>query len=389
MKLRLIAAVLALSLCGLLACSSRSTTQSQNGTGTVYLVTQGNTAVSTYTVSLSNGALSSVGATLSTGNSPVALAITPSLNALFIANSGSNNISSYTLSGNAGLTAGSSTATGGTIPMGLAVDPAGKFLFVANEASSNISVFSINGAALSKVAGSPFTTIPGGSTTPTDPVAVAVSPSGKWLYVANQSANNISVFSIASSGALAPVVALPNSAGLGPTGLAIPASGAFLYVANAGSNNVSAFSICDKVVTSCANPNAPDGTLHEVSGSPFPAGQTPVAIAIDPSFGFLYVLDKGSNEVSQYSYATGTGVLTVLSPGTVATGLTPTGFAIIGGATGTNAGNTLTNPQDYMFVANNGASTLSSFALNTTTGQLTTLGLAVTTENNPSAVGAN
>jgi len=388
MKVRLIAAILALALCGLVACSSRSLTQSQSGTATVYLATQGNSEISSYTVALSNGALSAVGAILSTGTTPVAITIPPSVSAMFVANTGSNDITSYSIS-NASLTAGSTTATGGTLPVGLTTDPAGKFLFVANQASSNISVFSINGTALTKVPGSPFTTIPVGTTFSTAPVAVVVSPSGQWLYVANQGSNDISVFSIASSGALTMVTPPPYTTGLGPNGLAITPNGGFLYVANTGSNNVSAFAICDKVVTSCANPNAPDGTLHEVTGSPFPAGEGPIAVAADQSFAFLYVLDKGSNQISQYSYGTGTGVLSVLSPGAVATGQTPVSFVIIAGASGTSAGNTTTNPADYIFVANNGASTLSGFTLNTTTGQLTTLGLALTVSENPSAVGAN
>src|SRR5579871_5811281 len=147
MKVRLIAAILALALCGLVACSSRSLTQSQSGTATVYLATQGNSEISSYTVALSNGALSAVGAILSTGTTPVAITIPPSVSAMFVANTGSNDITSYS---NASLTAGSTTATGGTLPVGLTTDPAGKFLFVANEASSNISVFSINGTALTK-----------------------------------------------------------------------------------------------------------------------------------------------------------------------------------------------------------------------------------------------
>ncbi len=108
--------------------------------------------------------------------------------------------------------------------------------------------------------------------------------------------------------------------------------------------------------------------LREVAGSPFPAGLGPVAIAFDPNFNFAYVVDKGSNTISQYSYGTGNGVLTPLSPATISTGLTPVSIALRVGATGTNIGNTTTNPTDYVYVANSGAGTISIYTLTTSTG---------------------
>jgi len=390
MKLRWITAVLALSLCGLTACSSRSATQIESGSGTLYVATQGDTSIASYTVTLSSGALALVGSAASTGSSPVAIALTPSLNALFVLNSGASSISSYTVDSGGTLAATSATTpTGGSQSLGLAIDPGGKFLFVANQVSSNISVFSINGTTLTKVVGSPFTTIPAGSRLGTDPVALAVSPTGKFLYVANQLANNVAAFSISAAGALAPLGPLPYDVGTAPSGLAVTPSGAFLYVANSGTQNVSGFAICDKVVTSCSNANKPDGTLTQVPGSPFPAGEDPVAVAIDPAFNFLYVLDRGSNQVSEYSFGSGTGILNSLSPGAVSTGVTPVSFVIVAGATGTNAGSTTTEPTDYLYVANNGSSTLSTFSLSTTTGLLDPVGTPLTTTSNPSAVGAN
>ena len=191
-----------------------------------------------------------------------------------------------------------------------------------------------------------------------------------------------------TTGALTRLGASPYTVGTSPSGLAISPNGGFLYVANTGSNNVSAYAICDTVVTSCANVNSPDGTLTAVSGSPFPAGGGPITIAFDPAFSFVYVLDKQSFEVSQYSFGPNNGVLTPLSPPSISTGTTPVSIAITSGATGTDIGNTLTNPTDYVYVANNGASTLSVFTLDTTTGLLNILGTPFTTFGNPSAVAA-
>jgi len=129
--------------------------------------------------------------------------------------------------------------------------------------------------------------------------------------------------------------------------------------------------------------------LTPVSGSPFAAGLGPVAVAADPAFNFLYVLDKQSNQISEYTYASGTGVLTPLSTPNISTGTTPTSFVVISGTTGSNIGNTLTDTTDYVYVTNLGDSTLSVYTLNTTTGVLTQQGQAFTTTVNPVAVAAN
>lgn len=390
MKLRLLTGLLAISVCGLPACTTRGTTAATISTATFYLALQGSSSIQEYEATVSSGLISPVNNPLATGAMPFAMAITPTLDTLFIDNSASDSISAYTINSDGSLTAASGTASTGKTPMGMAIDPAGKYLFVANQGSNNVSVYSINGTALTEVAGSPFTTIPAGTSVATMPTAVVVSGTGNFLYVANDFTGTVAAFSVSPAGVLTPLGQSPYTVGLAPSAVAIPPNGGFLYVANSGSNNVSAFSICDKVTTSCANPSSPDGTLTPVAGSPFSAGIGPVAIAADPSFNFLYVLDKQSNQVSEYSYSTGSGVLSALSTPAVSTGLTPFSLVIISGAIGTNVGNTLTNPTDFMYVANNGASTVTEFSLNTTSGVLTPVGSATTVAGgNPSAVGAN
>jgi 6-phosphogluconolactonase len=247
-------------LLSLMACSTNSTLVN-GGNGLLFVTAQANTTVSVYGINLSNGDLSTVGSSIGTGAAPVAIAITPALDAMFVANSGSNDISSYTTNSDGSLTAVSGTTKAGTTPMGLAIDPAGKFLFVANQGSSTVSAFTIGtGGALTAVPGSPFTTIPIGLSYPngTLPAGVAVSGSGKFLYVANQLANFVSVFSINStSGALTASGVAFYATGDSPSGLGISPNGGFLYVMNAAatSNNVSAFAVCDIVVTSCINPS--------------------------------------------------------------------------------------------------------------------------------------
>ena len=392
MKFRYLASLLAASLVTLTACSNRNSTITSSGSAVLYLSTQGDSGLEAFSVNLGSGALSLIGSEVSTGTFPAAMALTPSFDALFVANKGSNDISTYTLNSDGTLSASSSTTKAGTTPVALAIDPGGKYLFVANQGSSDISVFSISGSTLTEIANSPFSTIPVGQTLPTDPSGVVVSPSGNFLYVSNSLSGTVSAYSI-TSGSLSVLGASPYTVGTAPSGMAITANGAFLYVANTGSNTVSAFSMCDKVVTTCVDPNHPDGTLTLIAGpagaQAFPAGQAPVAVAADPAFDFLYVLDKGSNQVSCYSFGSGTGVLTNLPVPVVSTGTTPLSLVVVSGATGSNVGNTTTNPTDYVFVANNGSSTLSVYTLSTANGVLTPLAQAFATKTNPSAVAAN
>src|SRR5580698_11069955 len=246
MKLRflpiLLLPVLALSL---ISCGT-NTALNNAGAGLLFVTAEANTPISAFVVNLHPGVLAGNRDSVCPGGGPAAIAIAPSLDALFVANSTANSISSYSISSFGGLTEISGTTPVGTTPMGLAIDPAGKFLFVANEGSSSISVFSISGTTLTAVPGSPFTTIPVGLSYPngTLPTAVAVSNSGNYLYVANQLANFISAFAINStSGALTPLGVPYYSEPLGtaPSGLGIQPNGGFLYVMNAGanSNNIS------------------------------------------------------------------------------------------------------------------------------------------------------
>jgi 6-phosphogluconolactonase len=406
MKCRFLVGLLGVSLCGLMACSNRTATTTGIGTGTLWYATQGDSSIWAYTVTLSNGGLTQVGPVQSTDTAPFAIALTPTLDTLFVDNYASQTISSYSIGAGGVLSAGSDSAKTGSAPMGMAIDPAGKFLFVANQGSFNlaqagaepgsISVFSISGTGLTPVAGSPFKTEVPGDVNGSGPVAVVVSASGKFLYVSNNYTGTVTGFTIGSSGALTQFPTPPYIVGTAPAGIAIIPSGAFLYVANSSpvSNNISAFAICDLVVTSCVNPNKPDGTLTPVVGSPFAAGLGPVAIAADPSFKFLYVVNKQSNDISEYTYGSGNGVLSPLSSPIISTGHTPTSMVIISGTTGSNngssnIGNTLTNPTDYVYVTNFGDSTLSVYTLNTTTGILTQLGQAIVTTVNPAAIAAN
>jgi 6-phosphogluconolactonase (cycloisomerase 2 family) len=406
MKFRWFAIVLVLLLVVIsISCSNNNNSSATSGTGFLWLAAQGNTTVQAYTINLSSGSLSLNSNAVVTGNAPSSILITPKADAAFIANSGTSapsspgGISAYTVNSNGTLTV-AETITGVidavpspntdtcANPMGLAIDPGGKFLFVACQGtfsdpnSGAVFVFSISGTSLAPVGVRTPTNF--GSSTGSGAVALAVSASGNYLYVANQFANTVSSFQISSSGGL--TAKNSYSVGISPSAVflsvgqgTIPA-GLFLYVANTGSNNISAFSVCDaQSAFGCSTPN---GVLAQVTGSPFPAQPGPVAIAMDPSAPFLYVADQQANQISQYSWSSGTGALTPLGVPTISAAGQPVSLAIRSGigVTSTTVG------IDYLYVANFNGSSISIYSLNTTNGVLNVLGSPVTTFSQPSAI---
>ncbi len=383
----LVGVVLPVLLLSLGACTT-SSSSTPSGSGALFVATQGDSSVSAYTIDLTAGTLSANGKSVSTGSVPSAMVLAPSGSALFIANSGTNDISSYSVKSDGTLTASSTTPTGGMTPLSMAMDSAGHFLFVANQglqidpASGTISVFAVQDATLTAVPGSPFRVAELGASSGTGPAGVAVTPDGKFLYVSNQFDSTVTSFSVNASGVLTRGLVVP--VGTAPSALAITPNGGFLYVAN--SSTVSGFAICNQVVTSCIDPTAPDGVLTALTGSPFSSGLGPASIVAAPSGKFLFVVDRLSNQVSEYKIATGTGVLTANTQATISTGANPVWAALrVGTTTDATTGGTT----NYLYVAELGASSISIYTFDSTVGTLGRVGPPVSiTEGQPSAVAA-
>lgn len=330
-----------LLVAGILGCGK----QSSNGNGLtpiafLYAVGQGSNTI----IALgeqSTGELGSLGvAAIPTNPIPVALAITPSRNFIYAANSTSNTVSGYSLDHATGSLTPVGTALlpnpTGTNPVGVGVDSKSQFLFVLNQGSNNISVFSIdpNRGLLTEISGSPFTV-------PANPQFLIVSPAAEFLYVAGGTTGQISGFSIASNGSLAAIAGSPFTAGTNPVGLIIDPQGKFLYAADKGNNSVLSFSIQSS------------GALTAVAGSPFSAGTQPVSVAVDNSGTFLYTANFGSNDTSAYKIAN--GVLTQLPGSPYAAG----GSGAVTAALPLFV--TVSTTNQFVFVANSGSRNIMSF----------------------------
>jgi 6-phosphogluconolactonase (cycloisomerase 2 family) len=220
-----------------------------------------------------------------TGKVPLAIAIDPNDNFVFVANSASDSISVYSLDQSTGAlkeVAGSPFTTGAT-PVSLVAR--GSSLFVANQGAATISVYSFD----SKTGALTLSGTP--TATGTNTTSIDSDPAGHYLFVADGTANTVSTFTISTSSISAtPTTAM---AGTMPSNVHVDPKGKYLYVTNSGSNNVSAFSIGDS------------GALTAVSGSPFATGTAPSYSSSNSDSTVLWVANKGSSNVSAYKVSGG------------------------------------------------------------------------------------
>ena len=133
----------------------------------------------------------------------------------------------------------------------------------------------------------------------------------------------IHVFGVNSStGALTEVTGSPFNAGLTPLAFALDPTRRFLYVANEQSQDITGFSV-----------DASTGALTELPGSPIPIGNPPEAIGIDPTGRFLYVSATTTQGQSIYEFTidAAAGVLNAAPGSPQGLFATAFNFAPIGG----------------------------------------------------------
>jgi 6-phosphogluconolactonase (cycloisomerase 2 family) len=220
-----------------------------------------------------------------TGTVPLAIAIDPNDNFVFVANSASNSISVYSLDQTTGAlkeVTGSPFTTGAT-PVSLVAR--GSSLFVANQGAATISVYSFD----SKTGALTLSGTP--TATGTNTTSIDSDPAGHYLFVADGTANTVSTFTI--SGSSISGTATPTMTGTAPSNVHVDPQGKYVYVTNSGSNNVSAFSIDGS------------GGLMAVSGSPFAAGSAPSYSTSSSDGSVLWVANKGSANVSAFKVSGG------------------------------------------------------------------------------------
>jgi 6-phosphogluconolactonase len=182
-----------------------------------------------------------------------------------------------------------------------------KAAYVTNRSSNTVSQFTIGSTG----AVTPMSTA--SVATGANPRSIAVDPFGRFAYVAGYGDNTVSAYVIdPTTKALSPAQGTQANGGVSPTAVSTDPSGRFVFVANygwPGSGTVSAFTI-----------NTASGTLTEVAGSPFTAGNGSNSITVDPTGRFVYVANLLNDTVTAFYIRPNTGVLMQIDADAVTAG---------------------------------------------------------------------
>jgi 6-phosphogluconolactonase (cycloisomerase 2 family) len=198
---------------------------------------------------------------------------------------------------------------------------------------------------------------------------VSSSTATQFAYVANQSDNTISAYTLNSTnGALTQISGSPIPAGIAaPKEFAVDPTARFLYVSPNGGSFFSGLVI-----------NGATGSLTQVPGSPFPqSSSNTFFVTEDPTGRFVYRL-SGSTSISIFSVDPNTGALAPITSLSVGSGLRamaidPKGrFAYVA---------------ECVFGCGNGPASVIALAIDPVTGGLTPLpGAPLPTGSNPFAI---
>jgi len=137
------------------------------------------------------------------------------------------------------------------------------------------------------------------------PSAIAIDPTGKYVYVTDKAQNQVYGYAIANgtSGALTGLVSSPYATGQYPVSITIEPRGKYVYVANYNSQTVSSYSL-----------NLASGSLGASAGSNFTTTTGPTCVTVEPALGiYLYTSDYLNSSVSGGQLSPNTGALSAVA----------------------------------------------------------------------------
>jgi len=195
--------------------------------------------------------------------------------------------------------------------------------------------------------------------------------------------NSVSVYSVGSSGVLSETTLSPYAvAAVNPISVQAVytnpagenAGGLFVYVGNEDPNggHLYPFQVCTvQGDANCTQQQVqqtlmfPLTTCPQLSCQvqPTSAGQSPVAMVVDPTNSFLYVVAQGTSQVFGFHISAAAGTLTALSPANY-----PTGSGAQPGALALHP--SVNNTGQFLYVSNSNSSNIMGFGLNTTSGSM-------------------
>ncbi|MGA2408792.1 MAG: beta-propeller fold lactonase family protein [Candidatus Binataceae bacterium] len=218
---------------------------------------------------------------------------------LYAANSVSGTVSVFAIADDGSLQPIGNPAPSGGGTFVLAISPDGAHLYAANSADDTITAFDLlAGGGLTSI-GNP---VPSGGP---GPRGILVSPDGQWLFAAHYNTGHngsapgsVAAFHINQDGSLALAAAL-SSGGNGAEALALSPNGADLYVANFGTSDVASFHVCseseDCILMPLGDPVPTGGEFPDFQSIAIVPNQGPVAAFSFPLQRSLSVTFDGSS----------------------------------------------------------------------------------------------
>jgi len=249
----------------------------------LYTANDGGT-VSGFTWSTSTGALTAIsGSPFLAGSNPTALVADRSGKFLYVANSGSNSISIYTINATTGVLTAATPATVALAdtPVGIAVHPTLNVLYTAI-GTSGIAVLNYDGTTGAMTFMNNIAPLTGGNSQ-----GITIAKSGNFAYVANglSPTGGVEAWKLNATGNLTtPVQATPYLAHDTPVEVIIDPTGSFLLALNNQSNDVSMYSVNTSTGALTANTANPINVFTSSSLTPALSH-----ISFDPSGNFVYV----------------------------------------------------------------------------------------------------
>jgi YVTN family beta-propeller protein len=243
------------------------------------------------------------------GIDPEGVAINPTTNIVYVANTGSNTLSVIECNGTLGQpNMVEKTIPVGGAPYGLAINPVTKIVYVANRDYNTVSLIDANTNSIIK-------DIQVGIS----PIYLTVDPITNMIYVVNNGDNTVSVI----NGKTNSVFKTVYNVGKSPHSAAVNSKTNMLYVANTGSNTLSVIdgktnSIVDTITVGknpygvAVNPNTNtiyvanhiDNSISVIDGKTnrvvktFPTGLYPNDVAVNPNADKVYVTLYGARDIS-------------------------------------------------------------------------------------------
>jgi DNA-binding beta-propeller fold protein YncE len=274
--------------------------------------------VSQFDVGAGGALTPKVPATVTAGNGPLRIAVTPDGKSVYVTDINDNAVSQYDVGAGGALTPKTPpTVPAGDTPLDVAVSPDGKSAYVTDRAllGGTVSQFDIAGAG-TLIAKTPPTVPTVGS-----PCDVAVNPDGRSVYVTDcfvtprVLGSSVAQYDVGVGGALVPKAPAAAQSGSGPVGIAVSPDGKSVYVANLADNSVSQYDV------------GAGGALTPKFPAAVAAGTGPIGVVASPDGKSLYVTNGGDGTVSQYDVGP-TGALTPKRPASVAAGTNPAAIAV-------------------------------------------------------------